>query len=206
VNGDGIIRRVLFVLVTLGLAAGGVAAIYLSVTLIPLRSNNPMSLGRGPVPLLGVSSPTARQGPRENTLAPALKAPRFGGGELSLADLHGKGVVINFFASWCVPCRLEARDLEATYHKYRGKGVAFLGVNIQQDDWDDVYGFLKAFSISYPAVRDATGEVAQRYSVFGLPTTYFIDKNGLIRSKYVGGFLGKEGMAELERRIQIIQP
>ena len=197
------IRRVPFVLVTLGLA---VSAIYLSVTLIPLLSNNPTSSGPGPVPLPVIPSSTARQGPRENTLAPALKAPRFGGGEFSLADLRGKGVVINFFASWCVPCRLEARDLEATYHKYRAKGVVFLGVNIQQDDWDDAYEFLKAFGISYPAVRDATGEIARRYQVFGLPTTCFIDKNGIIRSNYVGGFLGTEGMAELERRIQIILP
>ncbi len=114
--------------------------------------------------------------------------------------------MIKFFASWCVPCRLEARDLEATYHKYRAKDVVFLGVTIQQDDWDDAYEFLKAFSISYPTVRDATGEIAQPYQVFGLPATYFIDKNGIIRSKYVGDFLGKEGVAELERRIQIILP
>ncbi|OLC28702.1 MAG: hypothetical protein AUH31_08340 [Armatimonadetes bacterium 13_1_40CM_64_14] len=85
-------------------------------------------------------------------------------------------------------------------------GVVFLGVNIQQDDWDDAHEFLKGFSVSYPAVRDATGEIAHRYQGFGLPTTYFIDKNGIIRSKYVGGFVGKEGMAELERRILIILP
>src|SRR2546425_12343801 len=99
----GWIRRVLFGLVTLGLAAGTVVAIYLSVTLIRVRSNNPTSSGPGPVPLPGILSSTAGQGPRGNTLVPGLKAPRFGGGELSLADLHGKGVVMNFFASWCVP-------------------------------------------------------------------------------------------------------
>lgn len=113
---------------------------------------------------------------------------------------------MNFFASWCVPCRQEAKDLEATYQKFRARGVTFLAVDIEQDTWEDATVFLKQFGISYPAIRDEHGDIAARYQMFALPTTYFIDKDGVLRSKYVGPFLGPEGLKELERRIAAILP
>lgn len=138
--------------------------------------------------------------------APEFSAPRFGGGTLSLADLRGKGVVMNFFASWCAPCRAEARDLDATFRKYRERGIVFLGVNIEQDTWDDARAFLQEFDISYPAVRDEHAEIARSYQLFALPTTYFIAKNGMISSKFIGPFLGPEGLKMLEERIEAIVP
>lgn len=138
--------------------------------------------------------------------APEFSARRFGGGTLSLADLRGKGVVMNFFASWCAPCRAEARDLDAMFRKYRDRGIVFLGVNIEQDTWDDARTFLQEFDISYPAVRDERAEIARSYQLFALPTTYFIDKDGVIASKFVGPFLGPEGLNVLEQRIAAIVP
>lgn len=125
---------------------------------------------------------------------------------MSLADLRGKGVVMNFFASWCAPCRAEAGDLDAAFRKYRNRGIVFLGVNIEQDTWDDARDFLEEFAISYPAIRDESSEITKKYQLFGLPTTYFIDKAGVIRSKFIGPFLGPEGLKVLERRIEMIVP
>ncbi len=114
--------------------------------------------------------------------------------------------MMNFFASWCVPCRKEARDLEAMYQKYRNEGIVFLAVDIQQDTWEDAREFLQEFGITYPAIRDETGEIMLKYHMVGLPTTFFIDRNGIVRSKFVGPFLGREGVKELERRIWAILP
>lgn len=113
---------------------------------------------------------------------------------------------MNFFASWCTPCKVESPALEATYRKYQSRGIVFLGVDIQQDTWDDARDFLEAFGVSYPAVRDVNGEIARKYQLLGLPTTYFIDKEGIVRAKVVGAFLGPDGIKELERRIELILP
>lgn len=114
--------------------------------------------------------------------------------------------MINFFASWCPPCRAEARDLEATFQRYRSRGIVFLGVDIEQDTWDDARKFLDEFGITYPAVRDDDGSIAKAYVVVGLPTTYFIDKQGIIRSKFAGPFLGLTGLKLLEDRLSAILP
>ncbi|MGH2454215.1 MAG: TlpA disulfide reductase family protein [bacterium] len=199
--------RVFILLVGLGALAAAGGIVYFAAT-PPSRQRTvaPSIPGFGqaqPLP-----SPRGGRGPapRQGAPAPAFSARSFAGGTLALADLQGKGVVMNFFASWCVPCRAEARDLEATYQKYRAQGIVFLGVDIEQDTWNDARTFLKEFGISYPAIRDENGQIAQKYQMYGLPTTYFIDKDGIIRSKYVGPFLGPEGLKELERRIRMVLP
>ncbi|MBI3975422.1 MAG: TlpA family protein disulfide reductase [Armatimonadetes bacterium] len=199
-------RRLLLAVGIAGFVAlvGGV--VYLAVSSSPSRSVTPPAApGLGFQPLPTPPGP-ARAAPRIGAQAPPFEARRLDAGTLALADLRGQGVVMNFFASWCVPCRAEARDLEATYQKYKAQGIVFLGVDIEQDTWDDARAFIKEFGITYPAIRDETGKIAQRYQMFGLPTTYFIDNDGILRSKYVGPFLGPEGLKELERRIKTILP
>lgn len=200
-------RRVVFILGMLGLlvAAGGV--VYLAATRsAPQRAATPATPSFGQFQPIPTPQKTIGVAPREGARAPAFSARRFGGGTLSLSDLRGQGVVMNFFASWCVPCRKEARDLEAMYQKYRGEGIVFLAVDIQQDTWEDARKFLQEFGITYPAIRDETGEIMLKYHMVGLPTTFFIDKEGIVRSKFVGPFLGREGVKELERRIWTILP
>lgn len=143
---------------------------------------------------------------RIGELAPDFAGPllRNPPGELRLSDVRGKAVVMNFWASWCGPCRAEARDLEATYQRYKAKDLVFLGVDIDQDTWEDAMAFVKEFGITYPMVRDTTGKITERYQIANLPTTYFIDRRGVIRDKYIGGFLGDQGKRALMQRIEAL--
>ena len=107
------------------------------------------------------------------------------GTELSLSDLRGKVVMVDFWASWCTPCRQEAPVLSRVYLEYAGKPVEFVGVNI----WDrnqDALDFLEAFETTYPNGGDEAGSIAIDYGVRGIPEKFFIDQKGLVRQKFVG--------------------
>lgn len=110
----------------------------------------------------------------------------FEGRKLTLEDLRGKAVFLNFWASWCPPCRAEARDLEAAWQKLKDKNVVFLGVLIQ-DTEKNALDFLKEFNVTYPNGRDASGKIAVDYGVWGIPESFFIDPQGHITYKHVGG-------------------
>jgi len=117
--------------------------------------------------------------------APPFTLTLFDGKRLSLENLRGKVVFLNFWASWCPPCRAEARELEATWQRVKDQEVIFLGIDIQ-DTEEDARAFLKEFSITYPNGRDASGKVAIDYGVWGIPETFFIDRRGRITYKHVG--------------------
>ena len=109
----------------------------------------------------------------------------FDGKKLTLDDLKGKAVFLNFWASWCPPCRAEARDLEAAWQTFKDGDVLFLGIDIQDTD-EDARAYLKEFNITYPNGRDLSGKVAVDYGVWGIPETFFIDPQGRITYKHVG--------------------
>ena len=109
----------------------------------------------------------------------------FDGKVIRLEDLRGKVIFLNFWASWCVPCRAEAKTLEVAWQKYRDRGVVFLGVNIQ-DKEEDARAFMKEFGITYLNGRDASGKIAVDYGVWGIPESFFIDGQGRITYKHVG--------------------
>ncbi len=104
---------------------------------------------------------------------------------LALSDLRGRPVLLNFWASWCGPCREEAPILAAAERRWREAGVIFLGVD-SQDTEKDALAFEEEFGIAYRSVVDADGSLAARYGVFGFPETFFIDADGIIRAKQVG--------------------
>ncbi len=109
----------------------------------------------------------------------------FDGRQLSLEELRGQVVFLNFWASWCPPCRAEARTLEAAWQKYQERDVVFVGVNIQ-DTEEAARGFLQEFGITYPNGRDGAGKIAIDYGVWGLPETFIIDRDGRITYKHIG--------------------
>jgi thiol-disulfide isomerase/thioredoxin len=127
--------------------------------------------------------PAARQ------QAPDVSGPNLGGGRLRLAGLHGKVVVVNFWASWCAPCRGEAPALAALSQQCRPLGVRFVGVD-ERDDRSAAQAFERSFGIGYPSLWDPAGEVvlAFRGSVQpqAIPSTLVIDRQGRIAAEIVG--------------------
>ena len=118
--------------------------------------------------------------------APNFRLQRLGdGGTVDLASLRGKPIVLNFFASWCGPCKGEAPVLEGAWQKYKDQ-VVFLGVDYH-DVTSDGLRFLRAHDITYPTVQDGSGTVADRYGVTGVPETYFIDARGRLVGSHIAG-------------------
>ncbi len=118
--------------------------------------------------------------------AAAFTLVAFDGPPVSLDSLRGKVAVVNFWASWCYPaCYEEAPVLERGWRAYRDRGVVVVGVNIQ-DTPEAAQKFIRDFGLTFPNVRDVTGQVSVDYGVYGVPETFFVSREGRILRKHVG--------------------
>jgi peroxiredoxin len=127
-----------------------------------------------------------------NGPAPPFSLPSKGGSEVSLAQYKGQVVMINFWASWCGPCRQEMPLLEDIYKKYNKLGFTLIGVNVEPDskaadDW------LKQTPVTFPVLYDKDSKVSQLFNVSGMPTTVIIDRKGNVRYRHVSYKPGDEG-------------
>jgi cytochrome c biogenesis protein CcmG/thiol:disulfide interchange protein DsbE len=119
--------------------------------------------------------------------APDFTLRTLDGGIVTLSELRGRPVLINFWASWCLACRAEAPDLQRLYADYQNRGLIILGVNAtQQDTLADAQAYASEFKLTFPIPLDEKGEVVKAYGVVGLPTTYFVDARGIVRSVVIG--------------------
>ena len=126
------------------------------------------------------------RGARVGFLAPDFTLEGMDGQPMSLRDLQGKAVILNFWATWCPPCKEEMPALEKIYRDHREDGVVVLGVN-QMEARPQVQRFLEEYNLTFPVVLDIRGEVGRLYRVRAYPTTYFIDARGVIRDMVIGG-------------------
>ena len=133
--------------------------------------------------------------------APAFDLQTLDGNRLSLEQLRGSAVVLNFWASWCIPCREEAPLLTAANATYGPHGVRIVGV-VYQDSADNARDFMRRYGQTYPGLLDPDGRTAIDYAVFGIPETFFIDASGVVRSRQVGALTD----ADLRRQIEAIVP
>jgi len=124
-------------------------------------------------------------GPLSTGMAPDFTITDFDGTTVTLSELRGQVVIINFWASWCPPCREEAAYFEATWRKYEGRSVVFVGV-----DWVDTekeaLAYIDEFDITYLNGPDIGTRIAQDYNIQGVPETFFVAKNGELRGVHIG--------------------
>ena len=134
--------------------------------------------------------------------APLLTLQTFDGNTLDLAALRGQGVVVNFWASWCEPCRVEAELLEDAWRAERDNGILFVGVN-RQDTRAAAHAFLDEFGVSYPNGADDDNVWSRAFGIIGLPTTYFIDAEGKIQGVVAGPITRAD---QLARQLDKVRP
>jgi thiol-disulfide isomerase/thioredoxin len=133
--------------------------------------------------------------------APDITVTTLDGAPLALTDLRGKAVVLNFWATWCPPCQAEMPELQAAHQAYAPGGLVVLAVN-QGEDAATVSAFLQERGLDFPVALDTQSEASMSYLVNSLPTTFFIDRNGVIRESIVG----QMNAATLKQRLRSIYP
>lgn len=122
---------------------------------------------------------------RTGRSAPDFTITTFSGDEVTLSELQGAPVVINFWASWCVPCIVEASVFDQAWRSFHEQGVTFLGISTDRSD-NEALGFIEEFQVPYENGRDESGVLAIEYGVSGIPVTFFVDKNGIVARRFVG--------------------
>ncbi|HWP62807.1 MAG TPA: TlpA disulfide reductase family protein [Candidatus Binatia bacterium] len=141
------------------------------------------------------SAPVARTGQP----APPLAGATLDGGHLDLAELRGRPVIVNFWASWCVPCREEFPLLAAALRDHAQEGLVIVGV-LFKDEPEPARRFVAEQGVDWPTVLDPDGRLAAAYRVVAPPQTYFIDRSGIVRSIQIGELLE----VDLDRQLPAI--
>ena len=126
--------------------------------------------------------------PQKGFIAPDFSLEIASGGQADLGQFRGQPVLINFWASWCPPCRAEMPALENVYQEYQSQGLVILAINAtNQDSAEEAISFAQSLGLSFPILFDTSGEVSRQYKVQALPSTYLVNAQGEIQDIIVGG-------------------
>jgi len=154
------------------------------------------------------SSSEEIEAPRVGFRAPDFSLPLAdGSANVTLSELRGQPVLINFWATWCSPCRAEMPAIQKMYDEYQGRGFIVLGINSASGDArEDILAFIQEYQLSFPILVDGNDQVFQQYQVRGLPTSIFVDADGKIQDIVVGGPMSEALLrAEAERLLNEAQ-
>jgi len=136
--------------------------------------------------VMGTTTATSRSGKElVGKKAPSFVAPKVGGQLVSLENYKNKPLVLNFWASWCPPCRDETPGMERIWRKYEDQGVVILGINVQ-DGEKEAERYISEFGITFSNALDLDGSITVDYGVTGLPVTFFIDNDSVVTGRWVG--------------------
>lgn len=138
------------------------------------------SIGKAAL-ISGLSQPTAQKG----SPAPDFEIAYSDGRKVRLSDLKGKPVLVNFWATWCPPCRAEVSEIQSAYEKYKASGFVVVAVNVQEST-TAVAKFMKDFGMTFTVAIDSSGAVGRLYRVSGIPASFFVDRSGIVREIFVG--------------------
>jgi peroxiredoxin len=150
--------------------------------------------------LTGCSTDSLQSEPNVGQKAPDFELQNLNGQAVSLKDLQGKAVLLNFWATWCGPCRGEMPFLEEIYQEWSDEKFVLLSVNIGEGS-SQVKDFLQSNGLTLPVLLDTRQVVAEQYYITAIPTTFFIDKDGIIQYKVVGSFRDKESIESYINKI-----
>lgn len=151
---------------------------------------------------IGISTSGKISAPHQGFLAPDFELKTPAGEPIKLSDLRGQAVLINLWATWCPPCRAEMQTIEKVYNEYKEQGFTVLAVNMTyQDDPFAVVPFVAQQDLTFPVLLDETGEMAHAYQLRSLPSSFFVDRDGIINEVVIGGPMAE---ALLRTRIEDI--
>ena len=151
--------------------------------------------------MAGCSS-SSTQGVEVGDLAPDFQLQNLDGQTISLGNLRGKPVLINFWATWCGPCRGEMPYIQEIYEEWTNKGLVVLTINMGESS-SKAEEFRQSYNLSFTVLLDAKQDVAQKYNIQYIPTTFFLDKDGIIQDKVIGAFQNK---TQIENKLSKIMP
>ena len=136
----------------------------------------------------GTSTSGQIPAPQQGFLAPDFELKTTDGETVKLSDLRGQAVLVNLWATWCPPCRAEMPAIEKVYNDYKDQGFVVLAVNMTyQDTFADIAPFVDEYGLTFPILLDETSNVGSAYQLRSLPSSYFIDRDGIIREVVIGG-------------------
>jgi len=136
----------------------------------------------------GTSTSGLIPAPQQGFLAPDFELQTIAGETVKLSDLRGQAVLVNLWATWCPPCRAEMPAIEKVYNEYKDEGLVVLAINMTyQDTQSNIAPFVAEYDLTFPILLDQTGSVGSAYQLRSLPSSFFINRDGIINEVVIGG-------------------
>lgn len=175
--------------------AAALVALAASLLLVACGASAHMAAPPGPAP----TAATGSGAPAVGRAAPDFQLQSVDGRTVSLAALRGRVVLVNFWATWCVPCTRELPAIDTVARRYANQGFSAAGIDFREQN-DDVAAYASKVKVSVPLLEDSTGATAERYKLLGVPTSYLIDRDGVIRAIHPGPYT----TGELDKAVQAV--